>query len=325
MIAASRISAHVSEECDEEHHGGRDEQRPEAPGERSREARARAARARSGSRAGAGRPSPRRAADRAPSPCPAASRASASAGSASSDRNAQGKRVMSPAPAPVKPAPPLSGRPPSSLRPQGTGGLAVHPPALAREDHAAQPRAPTAAAAGRAPPRAARDAWRRSATSAATFSPNIRPPCVAPPTWTTSASGRNQIFQPASVEAVEPVGLLAEHEEVLVEEPDRRRPPRGARGSTGPSPTRSDAPRRGRSRPRSTSSARCDRGASLRRKKYSVATRQGVGNPRTERWSVPSGLRSRGPTTAASGRSSANATSRSTASPTTHASELISR
>ena len=43
------------------------------------------------------------------------------------------------------------------------------------------------------------------------------------------------------------------------------------------------------------------RGASLRRKKYSVARRQSVGKPRTERWSEPSGFSSRGATSAASG------------------------
>src|SRR5262245_30857756 len=48
-------------------------------------------------------------------------------------------------------------------------------------------------------------------------------------------------------------------------------------------------------------------------KRYSVASRHSVGNPRTDRWSVPSGLRSRGPTTAAFGRESANSSSRSSA------------
>ena len=36
----------------------------------------------------------------------------------------------------------------------------------------------------------------------------------------------------------------------------------------------------------------------MRRKRYSVAIRQSVGKPRTERCKVPSGFRRRGPTTA---------------------------
>src|SRR6266540_1193209 len=63
-----------------------------------------------------------------------------------------------------------------------------------------------------------------------------------------------------------------------------------------------------------------DRGASLRRKKYSVAIRHGVGYPRTDRCSVPSGFRSFGPTTPASGCASAKATSCSSASPVSQAS-----
>ena len=56
------------------------------------------------------------------------------------------------------------------------------------------------------------------------------------------------------------------------------------------------------------------RGASLRRKRYSVASRHSVGSPRTERCSVPSVFRSLGPTTAASGCASANCTSLSSPS-----------
>ena len=126
-------------------------------------------------------------------------------------------------------------------------------------------------------------------------------------------------------EAVEPVGLLAEHEERLVEEADlvgrlaaheQRRPverldlavalvaePGAVEGVEQPA---SAAP-------------------SLRRKRYSVASRQSVGSPRTERCSVPSGLRSRGPTTAARGCASANATSAARPALATQASELSRR
>src|SRR3954452_20639532 len=57
-------------------------------------------------------------------------------------------------------------------------------------------------------------------------------------------------------------------------------------------------------------------------KRYSVASRQSVGSPRTARWSEPSTFRRRGPATAASGCASANSTSRSIPSATTQASEL---
>ena len=120
----------------------------------------------------------------------------------------------------------------------------------------------------------------------------------------------------------QPVDLLAEHEEVLVEEPDRvgRLAPHEQRRAV--EPVDLGASRRGRSRRGRAGSARRVCGASLRMKRYSVASRQSVGSPRTERCSVPSGLSSLGPTTAASGCASANATSRSSPSPSTQASEL---
>src|SRR3954465_16078929 len=56
--------------------------------------------------------------------------------------------------------------------------------------------------------------------------------------------------------------------------------------------------------------------------RYSVARRQSVGSPRPGRCKEPSPLRRRGPTTAASGCASANSTSLSSPSSSTHASEL---
>ena len=90
-----------------------------------------------------------------------------------------------------------------------------------REQQRPQPQRRRAAAAAPARPPAGPGAWRGSAAGRAGSRRTAVPPCEAPPTCTTSALREEQHLPAGPAEARQPVDLLAEHEEVLVEQPDR--------------------------------------------------------------------------------------------------------
>src|SRR5262245_10001711 len=124
-----------------------------------------------------------------------------------------------PAPAPTKPAPPLSGRPQSSLRPQRARGVAVHPAALAAEDgppqHQRRPQEPPG------PRRLARPAMLvEEADEGADVLVEQAPAVGGAADVHDLGLGQEPRLPARPVEAVQPVGLLPEHEERFVEEAD---------------------------------------------------------------------------------------------------------
>ena len=84
-----------------------------------------------------------------------------------------------------------------------------------------QPQRPRAAGGARARPPSGPLCLARKRRWPRRFSTYSCPPCEAPPTCTTSAPREEQHLPAGPAEARQPVDLLAEHEEVLVEQPDR--------------------------------------------------------------------------------------------------------